>query len=131
LENKLYCNAVFLDISQVFDMVWHEGLLYKLHSLPPTNIYRIIESYLTNRYFRTKYRVAYSSPRPILAGLPQGSVLGPILYIIYTADLPTMVNSTTVTFADNTAILTFHEEPAKAMHRLQKHLNKIQTWLHA
>ena len=92
-------------------------------------MYRILQSYLTNRYFRTKYREAYSSLRQILAGVPQGSVLGPLLYLIYTADLPTLANSTTATFADNTAILTVHEEPTVAAHRLQMHLNKIQSWL--
>jgi len=82
-----------------------------------------------NRYFRTKYREAYSSLRQILAGVLQGSVLGPLLYLIYTADLPTLVNSTTATFADDTAILTVHEDPTMAVHRLQMHLNKIQSWL--
>jgi len=92
-------------------------------------MYRILQSYLTNRYFRTKYREAYSSLRQILAGVPQGSVLGPLLYLMYTADLPTLANSTTATFADDTAILTVHEDPTMAAHRLQVHLNKIQSWL--
>jgi hypothetical protein len=92
-------------------------------------MYRILQSYLTNRYFRTKYREAYSSLRQILAGVPQGSVLGPLLYLIYTADLPTLANSTTATFADDNAILTVHEDPTMAAHRLQMHLNKIQSRL--
>jgi len=92
-------------------------------------MYRIIQSYLTNRHFRTKYREAYSSLRQILAGVPQGSVLGHLLYLIYTAHLPTLANSTTATFADDTAILTVHDDPAMAAHRLQIHLNKIQSWL--
>ena len=62
----------------------------------PDNMYRIIQSYLTNRYFRKKYREVYSSLRQILAGVPQGSVLGPLLYLIYTADLPTLANWQTV-----------------------------------
>ena len=129
LENKQYCTAAFLDISQAFDKVWHEGLLYKRHTFLPDSMYRILQSYLTNRYFRTKYREVYSSIRPILAGVPQGSVLGLLLYLIYTADLPTLVNSTTATFADDTAVLTVHEDPTMAAHRLQMHLNKIQSWL--
>jgi hypothetical protein len=79
MENKQYCTAAFLDVSQAFDKVWQEGLLCKLHSLFPDNMYGILQSYLTNRYFRTKHREAYSYPRPILAGVPQGSVLGPLL----------------------------------------------------
>jgi hypothetical protein len=92
-------------------------------------IYRILQSYLTNRYFRTKYRETYSSLRQLLAGVPQGSVLGTLRYLIYTIDLPTLTNSTTATFADGTAILTIREDTTMAAHRLQMQLNKIQSWL--
>ena len=126
LENKQYCTAAFLDISHAFDKAWHEGLLSKLKTFLPDNMYKILQSYLTNRYFRTKYREAYSSLRPILTGVPQGSILGPLLYLIYPADLPTLENSTTATFADDTAILTVHEDPTMVARRLQMHLNKIQ-----
>ena len=46
LENKQYCTAAFLDISQAFDKVWHEGLLCKRNTFLPDNMYRIIQSYL-------------------------------------------------------------------------------------
>jgi hypothetical protein len=64
-----------------------------------------------------------------LFGVPQGSVLDPLLYLLYTADVPTMADSTTANFADDTAVLTTHEDPAIATHRLQTNLNKIQLWL--
>jgi retron-type reverse transcriptase len=94
-------------------------------------MYTILQSYLTNRHFRTKYREAYSSLRPVLAGVPQGSVLGPLLYLIYvyTADLPTLATSTTATLADDTAILAVHEEPTESTRSLQLHLTEIQSWL--
>ena len=81
-------------------------------------MYNILQSYLMKRHFRTKYRETYSSLRPVLAGVPQGSVLGPLLYLIYSADLPTLAKGTTATFADDTAILTVHEDLAVATHRL-------------
>jgi hypothetical protein len=81
--------------------------MYKLKTFLPDYMYTILQSYLTNRHFRTKYREAHSSLRPVLAGTPQGSVLGPLPYLIYTADLPTLANSTTATVADDTAILTY------------------------
>ena len=51
--------------------------------------------------------------------MPQGSVLGPLLYLLYTVALHNMADSTTATFADDTAVLTAHEDPAIATHRLQ------------
>jgi hypothetical protein len=127
MEANQYCTAAFLDISQAFDKVWYEGLLYKLKTLFPDSIYRILKSYLTNRHFLIKYREAYTSLHAVLSGVPQGCVLGPLLYLLYTADIPTTAKSITATFADDTAILTVHEDPAEATHQLQVHLNKIHS----
>jgi hypothetical protein len=121
--------AAFPDINQAFDKVWHEGLLYKLETLFPDSIYQILKSYLANRYFPIKYMEAYTSLRPVLSGVLQGSVLVPLLYLLNTAGLPTTADSTTATFADDTAVLTAHEDPTMATHRLQVHLNKIHFWL--
>jgi len=111
-----------------FDKVWHEGLLCKLKTIFPAGIHQIFKSYLANRHFLIKYRETYTSLHPILSGVPQGCVLGPLLYLIYTADLPTTDKSYTATFADDTAILTVHEDPDEAT-QLQVHLNKIHPWL--
>jgi len=129
LENHKYCTAAFLDISQAFDKVWHEGLICKLRPLFPAGTHKLLRSYLVHKYFQIKYREAYSPLHPVLSGVPQGSVLGPLLYLLYTADLPTTVDSTTATFADDTVVLTAHENPAIASHRLQLHLREIHLWL--
>jgi hypothetical protein len=69
-EKGQYCTAAFLDISQAFDKVWHHGLLYKLKTLFPTNIYAILQSYLQHRYFLIRYRDAYSALYPVSSGVP-------------------------------------------------------------
>ena len=112
LESHEYCTATILDTSQAFDKVWHEGLQYKIKTIFSDSIYKILKSYLENRYFLIKYREEYTSLLPVLSGVPQGSVLGPLLYALRTADLRTMVDSTIATFADDTAVLATHEDPA-------------------
>ena len=129
LQERKYCSAVFLDISQAFDKVWHVGLKYKLKKELPYHIYEIINSYLSNRSFVVKCLDEKSPVCLAKSGVPQGSVLGPVLYLIYTADLPTTNNSICATFADDTVIMASHENPDKASIYLQENLNKIQDWL--
>lgn len=128
LENKEYCPSVFLDVSQAFDKVWHAGLLYKIKQQLPIAYYQLLQSYLRDRVFRTKVNATTSDLFPIRAGVPQGSVLGPFLYLLYTSDLPTSLNVTTGTFADDTVILTSNVNPIEASNTLQTHLNRIQAW---
>lgn len=128
-EEKRYCSAVFLDVGQAFDKVWHTGLLYKLKRMLPINYFLILKSYLADRHFLIKYQSAYTQLQTIQAGVPQGSVLGPVLYLLYTADLPTSPGIITATFADDTAILASNSNPKTASELLQKNLNQIQHWL--
>lgn len=129
LEEKRYCSALFMDIAQAFDKVWHVGLQYKIKQCLPHDFYRILTSYLMDRYFIIKHQDAYTNVRPIKSGIPQGSVLGPILYLLYTADIPTSNQVTVATFADDTAVLSSHEDPNKATEVLQENINNIQVWM--
>jgi retron-type reverse transcriptase len=119
-----YCSAAFLDISQAFDKAWHARLLYKLR-----HYFLLLRSYLHNRHFRVKVENDYSEMISIHAGVPQGSVLGPLLYLLYTADLPTSPRTLIATFADDTSILTTDSDLAVASHLLQMDLLAIQRWL--
>lgn len=129
LENKEYCPAVFLDISQAFDKVWHQGLLYKIKQILPPQYFKLLSSYLSKREFNVKVNTETSVRCCIRSGVPQGSVLGPILYLLYTSDIPTASTTTLSTFADDTAVIATHEDPEIAVSRLQAHLNSIETWL--
>uniref|UniRef100_A0A224X7Z3 Putative reverse transcriptase n=1 Tax=Panstrongylus lignarius TaxID=156445 RepID=A0A224X7Z3_9HEMI len=129
LELKEFCAGVFLDISQAFDRVWHEGLLLKLKQILPSTYYLILNSYLSERFFQVIEGTSQSSIHPILAGVPQGSVLAPLLYSVYTSDLPTHPSTSMYTFADDTAILSTNTDPTLSVRSLQTHLHSLEPWL--
>lgn len=129
LENKLYCSTVFLDISQAFDKVWHDGLLYKLKKLLPHSFFHILKSYLDKRSYQVKYKEELSDLHEIKSGVPQGSILGPVLYLIFTADIPTTKHTVIATYADDTALLSTHSNPTTASLLLQDHLVEVENWL--
>jgi len=83
-DDKEYCNAVFIDMQQAFDRVWHDGLLSKVKKLFPAPCYGVLRSYLEDQRFMVMVRNSYSTPCVMRAGVPQGSVLGPLLYSIFT-----------------------------------------------
>jgi len=88
----------------------------------------IIGSYITNRLFRVKQDGSYSELKEIHAGVPQGSVLGPLLYVLYTCDIPQPREATIATFADDTAILSVGDNAEAATKKLQNALEDINTW---
>ncbi|CAG9137105.1 unnamed protein product [Plutella xylostella] len=129
LEKKLFCCGVFLDVQQAFDKVWHNGLLYKIKKTLPHNMFLLLKSYIENRSYYVKINDSVSDMYDIQAGVPQGSVLGPTLYIIYTSDVPVSETVMTATFADDTAVLASSDSPEQASATLQTHLNKIHDWM--
>jgi hypothetical protein len=128
LEKKTILLFTFLDITQALDKVWHPGLLFKIRKKNlPHAYYRILESYLMDRPFQLKFKDKITTLRKTEAGVPQGSVLGPIVYLIYTSNLPTSDN-TTAAFTNYTAILTTYDDSAMALMKLQATINKIGNW---
>ena len=81
---SLEVRSIFLDISKAFDKVWHEGLLYKLKSFGISgNLLNLIKHYLTDRFQRVLINGQCSNWQPVLAGVHQGSILGPLFFLIY------------------------------------------------
>ena len=75
-------------MKQAFDKVWHSGLLYKIKKWFPASYYFILKSYLNDRTFYVQERNEKSELCKIAAGVAQGSVFGPVLYTLFTADIP-------------------------------------------
>ena len=127
-NDKKVCSAVFLDVSQAFDKVWHEGLIFKLKSQLPKSFCKFLESYLSNRYFRVKYDDEYSNLNEIFFFFFQGSIFGPTLYLLYTSDLSTDGNYINATFADDTALLTIDNSAKESTEKLQLAINKMSDY---
>lgn len=106
IRKKEYCSAVFLDIQQTFDKVWHKGLLCKIKSTLPRTSYDTLKSYISKRLFKVRENGCTSNFYCITAGVPQDFVLGPVLYRLFTHDLPQSTSVTVATFADETALLS-------------------------
>jgi len=128
LEQKLYYTCVFLDISQAFDRVWHDGLLFKLKRFLPPPYYLIIKSYLIEHHFQIRYGSAFSDISVINAGVPQGGILSPILYKMYASDQPTTPYTSVADYADDKAIISINNDPLTASSNLQNNLAYLENW---
>ena len=97
--------AVALDTSNAFDRVWHAGLLHKLKSYGISGqIFGLISSFLSNRQPWVILDGKFSQEYPVNAAVPQGSILGPTLFLLYISDLPDDVICNIAIYADDTTL---------------------------
>ena len=128
-SRKQISHACFLDISSAFDAVWHSALLEKLSQINVTNSpFRLLKSYLSNRSACTVVDGKISDCLPVEAGVPQGSRLGPLLFILFINDIISDLESTPQIFADDTTLLTSGEETYETTSLLNRDLAKIAIW---
>lgn len=117
---------LFFDIAKAFDKVWHNGLIYKLYQLGvPDRLVTILRDYLSNRSFRYRVDGTLSSSHPLSAGVPQGSVLSPLLFTLYTSDIPTSKLVKLALFADDTAIYYSGYNPDNIARSLQAYTTTL------
>jgi hypothetical protein len=103
-------------------------LEYKLRSLLSKRYSDILTSYIKERIFRVKFEDEYSGSKLIKAGVPQGSVLGSILYLLYTSDIASTEDTLLATFAFYTVVLTNGTDFEEAAVKAQKALLDITNW---
>lgn len=120
--------ATFIDLSKAFDTVQHVLLLQKLENEGIRGIaLDLIKSYLTNRTQKVRIGNAVSQPKAVEIGVPQGTVLGPLLFIVYLNDVfDYCIN--TYAFADDTVILSYADTWVYAQQLMNKNLEKINLW---
>ena len=121
-------DIILLDFSKAFDKVNHSKLLWKLHQYGIRgHVLDWVRAFLGSRSQRVVIDGEESESIPVTSGVPQGSVLGPILFLIYINDLPNEVCSQVRLFADDTALyLTLESEDDSST--LQKDLNILSVW---
>nr|WP_253308721.1 reverse transcriptase family protein [Rickettsia endosymbiont of Ceutorhynchus assimilis] len=129
-NRRMNTTLLLLDIERAFDRVWHAGLIYKLLAIFnfPLHIISLIQSFISGRTFCVKQGDALSNPKPIQAGVPQGSALSPLLYSLYTADIPKFQNTNLALYADDTAVYaqSFYTQATKF--QLAHHLAILQPY---
>ena len=123
--------GVFLDISKAFDKVWHDGLIHKLKCNGVTgNVLKLIYSFLDDRYQRIVLNGQSSDWTLITAGVPQGSILGPLLFLIYINDISENLKSDVKLFADDTSLFSAVFDPNTSAETLNNDLEQINRWAH-
>ena len=132
LNNREEARIVCLDISRAFDRVWHPGLLAKLAVLGFSGtLLDWLKDYLRNRSLKVVLNGRSSGVKIINAGVPQGSILGPLLFIIFIDDLATNLENQSILYADDATIMSFiksREDRRSAAVSLNQDLKKIETW---
>ena len=128
INNDTTVHAVILDFEKAFDKVPHHRLLRKLQSYGiqgPLNNW--LESFLTDRYQTVVCEGEAAKPTPVTSGVPQGTVLGPLLFLSYINDLPNTLNYSVRLFADD-ALLYGLISGSSTSDKLQADLSKLEAW---
>ena len=125
LDEGLEVRFIFFDVSKAFDKVWHKGLIFKLNRAGiHEKLVAWFSDYLCNRCQKVVLPGCRSNTTHLNAGVPQGSVLGPLLFLVYINDIVENIESGINLFADDTSLSLVVRNPSDAGMTLQDDINK-------
>ena len=129
LDDGKEVRTIFCDISKAFDRAWHRGLLYKLRRAGITgSLLSWFSHYLQDRKQRVVLPGAFSNWSSVQAGVPQGSILGPLLFLLYINDIVEGIHASIRLFADDTSLYIIVDDPLDAAITLNSNLSRIHRW---
>lgn len=132
LNNGRITSLVAIDLKAAFDSIWHEGLIHKMCQLGfKPNIIKIIQNMLTGRSFRVCVDGHLSDVFDMPAGVPQGSVLGPLLFNLYLFDIPIRQDLKCIQYADDITVYVTHSDPGLAQNSLTIQLVDLSKYFKA
>lgn len=128
LMHGLPVDVIYLDFAKAFDSVPHQRLIHKVKSFGITgSALGWIESFLNHRRQKVSVNGVHSTWKPVLSGVPQGSVLGPLLFLLYVADMPEEISNFISMFADDTKLFNVIMDSTDPVN-LQEDLDRLQQW---
>ena len=129
IDNGQDVSIAFLDISKAFDRVWHRGLVNKLKTIGIRGqLLKWLTDYLENRCQRVVINGVQSPWLTIKAGVPQGSILGPLLFLVYVNDIVTNITSDIYLYADDTILMRIVTDPVQDILQLNVDLEHLNQW---
>ena len=128
-ESGLHTGMILIDFQKAFDTINHEILIKKMECLGfSKDITLWFKSYLSNRKFKVNLNQIFSEPGNLLCGVPQGSILGPLLFLLYINDMPQSVNCELLLYADDTCLIFQHNDIKEIENQLNKKFSLICDW---
>ncbi len=130
MDSGLYTGMILIDLQKAFDTVDHEILLKKLNAVGAGDVVvSWFKSYLADRKQFVDINCTLSAPEDVTCGVPQGSILGPLLFLLYVNDMPSSVSCDLMLYADDSALIVSGKIVQAIETKLSQELYKISVWL--